>query len=363
MAGALAWQQQQLHEQQQRRLEQREQDASTSRHVHSNRSSGEGLDARPSFSLPNSHQRAGGLLAGPPLGSSTGVGIEAEDGITSRGGGDGGGGDGGGGLHHGRTVGGGVGSTRVGDGRGRHSASSSGTVDSAHFLASSLASSSSAEAEAAASIPSQAAAAVIPPSASIPSRGAAAAVDAAVAAVAAMDVHGGDPVDVDVSEREREGGDARGGGGGASSGGPVEGGEGDGGGDDRMTGAAVGGVVAGRVLHASTPTSASHSGRRRDAENTIRFAAGASVRPTGAALSDPTKRRVPAAAANPANGGSCVCCLESPAVVVFYRCGHLCCCMPCATTIFHGAAGARLCPCCRAPIIEIIRAYGAQAGL
>jgi len=48
-------------------------------------------------------------------------------------------------------------------------------------------------------------------------------------------------------------------------------------------------------------------------------------------------------------------------VAVFYRCGHLCCCMPCATKIFHGSVGARLCPCCRAPIKEIIRAYGARS--
>ena len=72
-----------------------------------------------------------------------------------------------------------------------------------------------------------------------------------------------------------------------------------------------------------------------------------------------TSSRLPAAV-NPPNGGTCVCCLEAPAVAVFYRCGHLCCCMACANTIFHGAAGSRLCPCCRAPIIEIIRAYGSQ---
>ena len=64
-------------------------------------------------------------------------------------------------------------------------------------------------------------------------------------------------------------------------------------------------------------------------------------------------------AADPPSGGVCVVCLEATAVAVFYRCGHMCCCMSCATALFHGTTGTRLCPCCRAPIKEIIRAYGA----
>ena len=57
--------------------------------------------------------------------------------------------------------------------------------------------------------------------------------------------------------------------------------------------------------------------------------------------------------------------MEAAANAVFYRCGHLCCCLRCATKIHRGPERTRNCPVCRAPIVEVIRAYGAteMAGL
>ena len=68
---------------------------------------------------------------------------------------------------------------------------------------------------------------------------------------------------------------------------------------------------------------------------------------------------------DPPNAGQCACCMEAAANAVFYRCGHLCCCLRCATKIHRGPERTRNCPVCRAPIVEVIRAYGAteMAGL
>ncbi|XP_046442442.1 protein neuralized-like isoform X1 [Daphnia pulex] len=64
-----------------------------------------------------------------------------------------------------------------------------------------------------------------------------------------------------------------------------------------------------------------------------------------------------------ASGGAsseCTVCYERSVDCVLYSCGHMCLCYDCALTLYHGgrtAGGQGLCPICRAPIRDVIRAY------
>lgn len=65
------------------------------------------------------------------------------------------------------------------------------------------------------------------------------------------------------------------------------------------------------------------------------------------------------AADGSAAGGECTVCYERSVDCVLYSCGHMCLCYECALHLYRGGrtAGQGLCPICRAPIRDVIRAY------
>lgn len=56
----------------------------------------------------------------------------------------------------------------------------------------------------------------------------------------------------------------------------------------------------------------------------------------------------------PSNEGNCVICTEGSVDTVLYKCGHMCTCYTCSMTLKQSGKN---CPVCRAPIVDILRAY------
>jgi hypothetical protein len=65
-------------------------------------------------------------------------------------------------------------------------------------------------------------------------------------------------------------------------------------------------------------------------------------------------RPPPPRPAQPAQGNNCSICMDVAADTVMYRCGHLCACYTCAQQLRDLNQN---CPCCRAPVVDILRVY------
>nr|ABK92731.1 unknown [Populus trichocarpa] len=54
------------------------------------------------------------------------------------------------------------------------------------------------------------------------------------------------------------------------------------------------------------------------------------------------------------NKRSCCICYETQVDSFLYRCGHMCTCLKCAHELLQSSGK---CPICRAPILDVVRAY------
>ena len=57
------------------------------------------------------------------------------------------------------------------------------------------------------------------------------------------------------------------------------------------------------------------------------------------------------------DSGNCAICSEAGIDCVLYRCGHMCVCVACGLEL--RAQGLK-CPVCRAPIVDIVRAFASM---
>ncbi|KAL8601280.1 hypothetical protein ACOMHN_003224 [Nucella lapillus] len=89
-----------------------------------------------------------------------------------------------------------------------------------------------------------------------------------------------------------------------------------------------------------------------DIQRAIRQEVAAAI---GSATAQGGATAAPAVHSTPVNDTHCLICLDNHTDSVLYQCGHMCVCFTCGKNLMTRGNG--LCPVCRAPIKDIIRAY------